>query len=264
MAKVTLTDDQYMNATQKFISEKLKQFEEAGGWEVVSENAQHCTYHRYLEAGIRDCENAAELIKSLMVTLQAVKIEMQSQVKLLEARQSERTSFIKMVEIIDSAAKKAENICEDCARNTKNDDKEIEEGSHFSSSPSSPRVNVALASGHQATAIVSANQIAAFTQAQRKPTKTFVEKWYRPPASLTGSFTVDQDEETVLFLEPMPILTFHDTTVLDSTPKAKDNLDTSIDSSEKKSVEPAHISEPPIMKSELAKQWIREVARKMF
>lgn len=40
-----ITDDQYMNAIQKVFNEKLKQFQEAGGWDVINEKAQHCTYH---------------------------------------------------------------------------------------------------------------------------------------------------------------------------------------------------------------------------
>lgn len=59
--------------------------------------------------------------------------------------------------------------------------------------------------------------------AQEEPTKTLVEKLHRPPASLTGSFTVDQDNETVKFLEPMRVLTFQDTTVDDT--RNKDNPD---------------------------------------
>ncbi|VDO26270.1 unnamed protein product [Onchocerca flexuosa] len=118
-----ISDDQYMTAIKKFISGKLKQFQEAGGWDVANEKAQHWTYHeclktvvcfivefRYLEAGIEDCENAAKLIESLMVTLETVKREMQAEIERLEARQFERTNFIKMIEIIDNATKRTESI----------------------------------------------------------------------------------------------------------------------------------------------------------
>lgn len=33
-----------MIAAQKFITQKMRQFEEIGGWEVANELAQHCTY----------------------------------------------------------------------------------------------------------------------------------------------------------------------------------------------------------------------------
>uniref|UniRef100_A0A183HPH4 Nfu_N domain-containing protein n=1 Tax=Onchocerca flexuosa TaxID=387005 RepID=A0A183HPH4_9BILA len=107
------------------------------------------------------------------------------------------------------------------------------------------------------------NQDSAFIRAQKKPIKNLVEKLYRPQTSLTGSFTVDQDEDTVTLLEPVRILTFQDTT-MDDTVGTKDNLDRIINSSKKENVAAVHISEPPVLKSELAKQWIREVARKVF
>lgn len=50
-----------------------------------------------------------------------------------------------------------------------------------------------------------------------------MEKLYRPPTSLTGSFTVDQDEDTATFLEPVRILTLQDTTT-DGT-RSKGNVD---------------------------------------
>lgn len=62
-----------------------------------------------MEAGAKDCENTAKLIESLMVTLEAVKCEIQAKVERLEARQFERTNFTKMVEVIDSVTRKIES-----------------------------------------------------------------------------------------------------------------------------------------------------------
>ncbi|EFO25482.1 hypothetical protein LOAG_02995 [Loa loa] len=264
MAKV-ITDDQYMDAIQKFFNKKLKQFQEAGGWDVVNEKAQHCTYNRYLDIGTEDCENTAKLIESLMVTLKTMRREMHAEVERLEARQLEHANFTKMVEITDNVTKKTESISESCTKNTNVDDELIEGVDQVVSHSSIPVVNLeAPASGLQISASTSrSNQKSTFKQAQRETIKIFVEKLYRPPASLTGSFTVDQDEETVTFLEPMHVLTFEDTTV-DGIVRSKDNLDQITNSSKKGSIEPVRISEPPVMKSELAKQWIREVARKML
>ncbi|VBB29748.1 unnamed protein product [Acanthocheilonema viteae] len=178
---------------------------------------------RYLEAGIEDCKNTAELIESFIVILEGMKCELQAQVEHLEARQFERTNFIKMVEVIGNVTKKTQRL--------------------------------------QITANTSSsNQSSTFKQAQRKPNKTLVEKLCRPPASLTGSFTIDQDDDTITFLEPVRALTLQDTT-MDDTVKDKDNMEQITDSL-KKDVELAHISEPPAVESELAKQWIREVAFK--
>ncbi|VDK62490.1 unnamed protein product [Onchocerca ochengi] len=260
-----ISDDQYMTAIQKFISGRLKQFQEAGGWDVANEKAQHWTYHRYLEAGIEDCENAAKLIESLMITLETVKREMQAKIERFEARQFERTNFIKMVEVIDDVTKRTEHICESRTKNTDIDNELIERMDQVLSLPSTSVLNLeAPALELQVAASTSRdNQDSAFTQAQKKPIKNLVEKLCRPQTSLTGSFTVDQDEDTVTFLEPVRILTFQDTT-MDNTIGTKDNLDRIINSSKKENVATVRISEPPVMKSELAKQWIREVARKVF
>ncbi|OZC10856.1 hypothetical protein X798_02000 [Onchocerca flexuosa] len=260
-----ISDDQYMTAIKKFISGKLKQFQEAGGWDVANEKAQHWTYHRYLEAGIEDCENAAKLIESLMVTLETVKREMQAEIERLEARQFERTNFIKMIEIIDNATKRTENICESSTKNTIMDNELVEKMDKVLSLSSTSILNLeAPTSELQIIANTSrGNQDSAFIRAQKKPIKNLVEKLYRPQTSLTGSFTVDQDEDTVTLLEPVRILTFQDTT-MDDTVGTKDNLDRIINSSKKENVAAVHISEPPVLKSELAKQWIREVARKVF
>ncbi|EJW84633.1 hypothetical protein WUBG_04459 [Wuchereria bancrofti] len=260
-----ITDNQYMDAIQKFFNEKLKQFQEVGGWDVVNEKAQRCTYNRYLEAGTEDCENTARLIESLMITLKTMKCEMQAEVERLEARQFERTSFTKMVETINSATKKTENISESCTNNTKMDDKLIGRVDPVIPFPSISIVNLkAPTSGLQLIASTSrSDQSSAFKQAQGKPTRTLVEKLCRPPASLTGSFTVDEDEDTVTFLEPVRVLTFQDTT-MDDNVRGKDNVDQITNSLKEETVGPVRISEPPVLKSELAKQWIREVAKKTF
>uniref|UniRef100_A0A158Q8L2 TRAF-type domain-containing protein n=1 Tax=Elaeophora elaphi TaxID=1147741 RepID=A0A158Q8L2_9BILA len=259
-----ITDDKYMGAVQKTFNEKLKQFQEAGGWDVVNEKAQHCTYHRYLEVGIEDCENAAKLIESLMVTLEAVKRELRAEVERLEARQFERTNFTKMVEVINSAMKRKENISESCT-NMNIDGRQIEEMNQVIALSSSSIDSLeAQVSGLQITPSTSTiNQNSAFKQAQRISAKALVEKLYRPPTSLTGSFTVDEDEETATFLEPMRILTFQDTT-MDDIERSKGNLDQMTNSSKKENVEPVHISESPVMESELVKQWIREVSFKQI
>ncbi|KAM3728287.1 Checkpoint protein [Dirofilaria immitis] len=264
--QMMVSDDQYMDIIQKFINGKLKRFEEAGGWNVGNEKAKHCTYHRYLEVGIEDCKNTAKLIESLVVALKTVKREMQAEVERLEARQFERTNFVKMVEIIDNATKRTENIYESCATNANMDGKLTEKIDQVLCVPSTSILESStseFADSHQlqVTADISkSSQINASRQAEREPTKNLVEKLCRPPASLTGSFTVDQDEDTVTFLEPLRILTFQDAT-MDDTLRTKDSLNQIINSS-KKNVAAVHISEPPAMKSELAKQWIREVARK--
>ncbi|KAL3989589.1 hypothetical protein ACH3XW_28285 [Acanthocheilonema viteae] len=257
-----ITDNQYIVVIQKIFNEKLKQFEEAGGWDVINEKAQHCTYHRYLEAGIEDCKNTAELIESFIVILEGMKCELQAQVEHLEARQFERTNFIKMVEVIGNVTKKTQNISESCMKITNMDCKQIERVDQVTFHSSNPIVNLeAQVSGLQITANTSSsNQSSTFKQAQRKPNKTLVEKLCRPPASLTGSFTIDQDDDTITFLEPVRALTLQDTT-MDDTVKDKDNMEQITDSL-KKDVELAHISEPPAVESELAKQWIREVAFK--
>ncbi|VIO89000.1 Uncharacterized protein BM_BM9933 [Brugia malayi] len=260
-----MTDNQYMDAAQKFFNAKLKQFKESGGWDVVSEKAQRCTYNRYLEAGTEDCENTARLIESLMVTLKTMKCEMQAEVERLEARQFERTSFTKMVETIDSATKKTKNISESCTNNMNMVDKLVERVDPIIPLPSISIVNLeATTSGLQliGSSDSRSDQSLACKQIQGKSTRTLVEKLYRPLASLTGSFTVDEDEDTVTFLEPVRVLTFQDTT-MDDTVRGKDNLD-QISSLKEETVGPIRISEPPVLKSELAKQWIREVAKKTF
>ncbi|VDO31814.1 unnamed protein product [Brugia timori] len=260
-----MTDNQYMDAAQKFFNAKLKQFKESGGWDVVSEKAQRCTYNRYLEAGTEDCENTARLIESLMVTLKTMKCEMQAEVERLEARQFERTSFTKMVETIDSATKKTKNISESCTNNMNMVDKLVERVDPIIPLPSISIVNLeATTSGLQliGSSDSRSDQSSACKQIQGKSTRTLVEKLYRPLASLTGSFTVDEDEDTVTFLEPVRVLTFQDTT-MDDTVRGKDNLD-QISSLKEETVGPIRISEPPVLKSELAKQWIREVAKKTF
>ncbi|CAG9536912.1 unnamed protein product [Cercopithifilaria johnstoni] len=260
MAKV-ITDEQYMDAIQKVFNEKLKQFQEAGGWDVINEKAQHCTYHRYLEAGAEDCENTAKLIESLMVTLDAVKREMQAEVERLEARQLERTNFTKMVEVIDSVTKNIGNISESCTKNTNIDDKQVEELDQVILLPSNSVNLEAQVSGLQITASTSrSNQSSIFKQAQKKPNKTLIEKLCRPPTSKTGSFTVNQDEDTVKFLDPVR-LTFHDTTTGDSV-RSRDGLDQITDNLKKEDVGSVRKSESPVMESELAKQWIREVTFK--
>ncbi|VDK84631.1 unnamed protein product [Litomosoides sigmodontis] len=259
MAKA-ITDDQYMAAVHNFFNQKLKQFQEAGGWDVINEKAQHCTYHRYLESGAEDCENTAKLIESLMLVLQAVKCEMQAEIERLEARQFERTNFAKMVEVIDSVTKNTENISESCTKNTNMDEKRIERMDKAIPPSSKSIINLeAQVSGLQIAANTSKNnRNSTFKQEQREPNETFAEKLCRPPATLSGSFTADRDENTLTFLEPVHVLSFQDTT-MDDTVRNKDNLD-QISDSLKEDVGLARVRDSPVVESEFTKQWIREVA----
>lgn len=257
-----------MFAAQKFITQKMRQFEEVGGWEVANEQAQHCTYQQYLEAGIEDCENTAKLVDSLGSALKAVKRELQARVERLEAREEQHRGILRIAESICQAAKETGSLRERCVKNTSKSDKPT-----LLSDEKQPHAMLPNTVLNQETPVTESQTSYASTsgsdgqkcQGTKKPAKRFVEKPCRPQTSLNGSFTIDQVDDNATFVEPVRRLSFDEPTTVfvDATaPVSYAPVDNG--NSKKENAEPVHISKPPVLKSELAKKWIREVARKKF
>ncbi|VDM95032.1 unnamed protein product [Thelazia callipaeda] len=282
--------DHYFKMVKELICEQMKVFEADGGWKVMNENAKHCTYERYLAVGAADCQNSASVIEGVITTLIAVKQAMQKRMETLEVRQCQRSSLLEMTKAVKNSTSRIKNIKIRCDRNVNINDKLVEDDCTNHLSTVLIRNRDLSAPYLQDQEYISKDSMDdTLIQTDQQSPKISVGEYCKPITSLTGSFTVDQDEDTVVF-GPVHPLVFEDTETSESIlrpksimdlinipndeihrktepPKLKSEIAKQLmDEVENKNLPhqdaaPEYKSSLPLIKSELAKQWIREVAQ---